>query len=117
MKEKWYEFHWLTGDVTYGKGDGPSSAIDVGSGGIKALDYYCEAKELPEDLKEIVVTDLNNNTESMNPETMLYKLTKEQLLNGNKEIVINVYLYTWKFNLINSSPFAYYLRQISVEKK
>ena len=58
-----------------------------------------------------------SNTESMNPATMRYKLTKEQLLNGNKEIVINVYLYTWKFDLINSSPFAYYLRQISVEKK
>lgn len=117
MKEKWYEFHWLNGDVTYNKGDSPSSAIGVGAGGVKALDYYCEAKELPENLREIIVTDLNNNTESMNPETMLYKLAKEQLLNGNKEIVINVYLYTWKFNLVNSSPFAYYLRQISVEKK
>lgn len=114
MKDKWFAFHWLDGKTTYNKGKDVGEAAHIGVGGIMALDYYEEAKEVPDDRKEIRCVFLDGSNEVLHPDTMFAKQAKEQILEGHSDIIISICNRVWKCNVC-VEPFEFVLTEYAIE--
>lgn len=105
--KKWYEFHWKDGYVEYLKGDSEAEDAAVGgisSGALSALDYICDAKELPLDKKEIYYTHADNSTIELVKNTMFVEKIMEQIKEGLHDLVITIGRHTWKCS-VEIKPF------------
>lgn len=97
--DKWYEFHWLDGQVLYLKGMSEADAATkwgIGIGSLRAMDYVKVVKELPLNLKETSYISLNGKEETLNNSTLFVEKAKNQIREGktNLEIVIGTHM--WK---------------------
>ncbi|EXG86552.1 hypothetical protein K413DRAFT_3392 [Clostridium sp. ASBs410] len=98
-QEKWFAFRWLDGKTTYNKGKDVGEAAHLGVGGIMALDYYEEVKEIPDDKKEIRCIFLDGRNEIMHPDTMFAKQASKQILDGSSDVIVSICNKTWNCNV------------------
>lgn len=97
--EKYYEFHWLDGQIFYSKGFSEEDAArkaGISSGALRAMDYVTEVKEIPLDDKEIRYFSLDGDVQILNRETLFVKKSLEHIKNNENCFEIHLGRYTLK---------------------
>lgn len=97
--EKYYEFHWLDGEVSYLKGKTEEDACmkaGVGFGGLKVIDYISEAKELPLVNKEIRYIYLDKDEQILNRDTLFVENVMKHINNHENDFEIHIANHIWK---------------------
>ena len=109
---KWFAFHWKDGSTTYSKGRTVSEAASISIGGLRALDYYEEPKELPDKFKEVhIVYPDGSDDFIVSWNTMLYEKIHSQLLEGKTEVTAVLCGKEYKYK-VTKSNYEYTLEYI-----
>lgn len=108
--EKWFTFHWYDGTVTYGKGKTVAEAANFSGSALRALDYYEEAKELPDDRKEVRIKMLNGDDNILPRHTMFAEQVLKQIAKGLLEVVVCMCGREYKLS-VKKEPYQYVLTQ------
>ena len=99
MKEKWYVFHWIDGEIELSKGTSKEEAarkIGIGLGALGVLDFVEEAKELPLDKKEIRYISLDKKEEILNRETIFADEVMTHIHNMERDFQVHIANHVWK---------------------
>lgn len=108
--EKWFVFYWYDGTTTYGKGKTVAEAANFSGSALRALDYYEEAKELPDDRKEVRIKMLNGDDNILPRHTMFAEQALEQISKGLLDVVVCMCGREYKLS-VKKTPFEYVLTQ------
>lgn len=93
--EKWYEFHWKDGRVTYARGCNVSTAAGININGLAALDYYKEADKIPNELKDIVFVRADGGFGLVSKETLFGEQIADAVNGGKQRVTVRVCKHAW----------------------
>jgi hypothetical protein len=94
----WYRVEWRDGKIEYIRGESISDAFmkaGYGGGAVKAIDNWCEAKELPMELKTMLLIEGGSKGSEISKGSEFHRQALAKIDVANKKVTIVCYNNRW----------------------